>query len=580
MSFAAAAGKVLEGRYRLIEPLGQGGMGMVWRAEHAKLKTAVAVKLIAPAMVASDEANARFLREAQVAASLESPNVVRVLDFGIEDDTPFLVMELLTGETLGARISRGPLTPEETAKVIGQVARGIGKAHQANVIHCDLKPENVFLAKVDGEDTVKVLDFGVAKAAAFDPVTMTGAVLGTLLYMSPEQLESRKNVGPQSDLYSLAVIAFECLSGRALFRAESIGEIVRKICTDPLPVPSTVASVPSGFDAWFARAAHRDPAVRFSNGREMSDALATALSTPIARTQMGAPVSSPRPSQPSTAPLGATVSAPRMGGTARAGFRVSPNPRTRLLEIELWGFWDAELTSAYRLAAEAAQDEMAGSPFAALVEQSRHPAQKEPIPEVKVGLIKRAISKGLVRAAVVAGDNAVGQMQRNREAKTAGAEPRFFADDREARAWLADADIFARRGGDERGGFSVHANPHSRLLKVERWGLWEPALAGEFKATILNACEELRGEPWLSLSIATKHPPQSPEVQAFQGETLAVAKTYGLVRAAMVAESALAAMMIRRLTQEAHLDVARIFTSEVDARTWLAELEPRTRWSS
>src|SRR6185295_12830857 len=140
--------------------LGQGGMGTVWRAEHAKLKTAVAVKLIAPSLVASEEALARFHREAQVAAALDSPHVIRILDFGVEEDTPFIAMELLEGETLGARLARiSAISPADTARVVAQIARAIGRAHQANVVHCDLKPDNVFLAQVDGEEIVKVLDF-------------------------------------------------------------------------------------------------------------------------------------------------------------------------------------------------------------------------------------------------------------------------------------------------------------------------------------------------------------------------------------------------------------------------------------
>src|SRR5258708_39715826 len=122
MTFVAAAGKVLDGRYLLVAPLGQGGMGMVWRAQHTQLKTAVALKFVLPTMVASEEAHARFRREAQLAAALESPNIVRVLDFGVEDGTPFLVMELLQGETLGARIAQGALSPVETAAIVAQIA--------------------------------------------------------------------------------------------------------------------------------------------------------------------------------------------------------------------------------------------------------------------------------------------------------------------------------------------------------------------------------------------------------------------------------------------------------------------------
>ena len=275
--------RVLAGRYRLEERLGAGGMGAIWRAEHLMLQAPVAVKIIDRDAVRDEQTLARFLREAKAAASLRSPHVVQILDYGMDEGVPFIVMELLEGETLAERLKRcGRLSPAETARIMTHVGRAIGRAHEAGIVHRDLKPENVFIVHNEDDDIAKVLDFGVAKVergqlAIEGEKTRTGSILGTPYYMSPEQAQGNKAVDYRSDLWSLGVIAFECLTGRRPFYSEGLGDLVLSICVRELPVPSAYASVPIGFDAWFAQAIARDPEQRFQSAREMTDALRETL---------------------------------------------------------------------------------------------------------------------------------------------------------------------------------------------------------------------------------------------------------------------------------------------------------------
>jgi eukaryotic-like serine/threonine-protein kinase len=276
-------GLVLLGRYKLEERLGEGGMGAIWRAEHQVLQAPVAVKILARDVADSEETAARFIREAKAAASLRSPHVVQTMDYGVEGGLPFIVMELLEGVTLRQRLKeRKTLEPVETARIVTHVARAMTRAHDAGIVHRDLKPENIFLVKNDDAEIAKVLDFGVAKveAATLGPdgnKTRTGSLLGTPYYMSPEQAQGNKEVDHRSDLWSLGVIAFECLTGKRPFTSDALGDLVLAICIRPIPVPSEFATVPAGFDDWFAKATAREPGDRFQSAREMADAFRECL---------------------------------------------------------------------------------------------------------------------------------------------------------------------------------------------------------------------------------------------------------------------------------------------------------------
>jgi eukaryotic-like serine/threonine-protein kinase len=269
------AARILGGKYRLVRKLDQGGMGSVWYAEHLVLNSPVAVKLLELENLEGGPSVQRFLREAQTAASLRSPHVVQVLDYGVEENTPFIVMELLEGESLAQRLRRvGRLTPRETERVIAQVARAIGRAHDAGVIHRDLKPANVFVVRDADLEHVKVLDFGIAKATAgAGDHTQSGTFLGTPAYASPEQVQGSRALDHRTDIWSLGVIAFECLLGSRPFVGDTFGAVVLAVCSKPLPVPSSAGAVPQGFDAWFAKACARHPEARFASARQAAEAL-------------------------------------------------------------------------------------------------------------------------------------------------------------------------------------------------------------------------------------------------------------------------------------------------------------------
>src|SRR3954470_13471312 len=250
------AGTVLAEKYRLESLIGRGGMGSVWRAEHLGLNAPVAVKLLNLVQFeGASDALARFHREARSAAAIRSPHVVQILDHGVDATfgVPFIVMELMEGESLANRLTRcGRIAPAEVGKVFAHVARALSRAHEAGIVHRDLKPDNVFLVLNEDEEVAKVLDFGIAKAQAHalgsDSNTRTGAIMGTAYYMSPEQISGTKNVDFRTDLWAMGVMACECLTGRRPFEAETIGGITLKICIEPIPLPSSFAAVPAGFD--------------------------------------------------------------------------------------------------------------------------------------------------------------------------------------------------------------------------------------------------------------------------------------------------------------------------------------------
>jgi len=278
---AVQTGRVLAERYRIGAKIGHGGMGSVWEAEHLSLGTTIAIKLIATDIAHGELARARFVREARSAAALQSPHVVQILDYGVDGALPYIAMERLQGEPLSRLLERdGPLSPHVLLTVVSHVSRALSKAHAMGIVHRDLKPDNIFVIRDEDGPRCKVLDFGIAKGLPGDPTdaqTHSGVMLGTPYYMSPEQARDASAAESASDLWSLGVIAFECLVGRRPFDGTSVATISVQILVDPIPVPSEHATVPPGFDAWFARATARDPSQRFASARELTSTLATAL---------------------------------------------------------------------------------------------------------------------------------------------------------------------------------------------------------------------------------------------------------------------------------------------------------------
>lgn len=274
-------GAMLTPNLRLLRLLGKGGMGSVWLAEHRLLGAEVAVKLLSPELANEPEALERFRREATAVAQLKSPHVVAIHDFGEAAGTPYFVMERLEGEDLGARIERTSRLPiGVTTAIVVQTCKALARVHELGIVHRDLKPGNIFLSNVDGDLLVKLLDFGVAKTqlgANELHHTSDSAVLGTPLYMSPEQVLSTRSVSFASDLYSLGVVAYECLAGRRPFAGETVGALHVAIASGTYtPITALDRSLAPALDAWFARALHRDPASRFASARAMADAFLAA----------------------------------------------------------------------------------------------------------------------------------------------------------------------------------------------------------------------------------------------------------------------------------------------------------------
>ncbi len=270
---------------QLLEPLGTGSMGAVWMAWDKKSEAPVAIKILAPARSGlGRERVSRFKREAWAAAQIPSPHVARTFGIGeTEDATPFIVMELLHGETLASRLAGGAmLSLADAALLLRQLADALGHAHARGIVHRDLKPENIWLE--DGHDALfaKVLDFGVAKktAAVLEDsfVTAAGVMVGTPDYMSPEQVFGSKDVDYRADLWGLAVVAYRSITGRLPFTRTSPHALCIAICrADYTPATAVRPDLPAALDPWFQRALQSRAHQRFPTAHEMAEAFVTAV---------------------------------------------------------------------------------------------------------------------------------------------------------------------------------------------------------------------------------------------------------------------------------------------------------------
>jgi tRNA A-37 threonylcarbamoyl transferase component Bud32 len=268
---------VLADRYELGPVLGEGGMARVHRGLDRQLRRHVAVKVLAPPFDRDRSFVERFRREARAAAGLGHPNIVAVFDSGSDDGTHFIVTELVEGETLAGLLGRdGPMPPAEAVAVAVDVARALTAAHERGLIHRDIKPGNVMVLP-DGR--VKVVDFGIARAAGSDTLTGTGVVLGSTAYLSPEQAGSQP-VDERADLYALGCVLYEMLTGHVPFRADTpIATMYRHVNEDP-PPPSTIVAVSPELEGVVMRCLEKDPKRRFASAAELEAAL---LAVPLAR---------------------------------------------------------------------------------------------------------------------------------------------------------------------------------------------------------------------------------------------------------------------------------------------------------
>lgn len=283
---ALGSDDLIGGKYRLIEKLAEGGMGAVWRARHEALETDVAVKLMAAGVSGKELALARFEREAKASAKLKSHHIVRVHDYGLEGETPFMVMELLEGEDLRTRLHRdGPMSVEQLAPIFHQICKGLEVAHEAGFVHRDLKPSNVFLAREGKEEVVKVVDFGVAretKTQLVEDQTSSGTVVGSPHHMSPEQAHGER-VDHRSDLWSLGVLVFRLLTGKKPFSGDQMTAILIAVVSHAVPKPSELRpELPADVDLFIERALTRNVERRFQSAGAMRRAFdALAAGNPI-----------------------------------------------------------------------------------------------------------------------------------------------------------------------------------------------------------------------------------------------------------------------------------------------------------
>jgi serine/threonine-protein kinase len=277
---SVAPGTLIADRYRVEDVLGEGGMGIVYRAEHVHIRKRVAIKVLLPRWTRTAEVVARFEREAVAAGAIADPHVAAATDFGrLADGSFFLVLEYLEGRTLRSELKVAPFEPVRALAIARGIALGIAAAHAKGVVHRDLKPENVMLVERDGDpDFVKVLDFGIARiegppAASGPALTSAGAILGTPDYMAPEQALGTP-VDARADLYALGVMLFEMLTGGCPFRGGAVTVLRQHMLTPPPPLPPEMAArLPTAVQVLVARLLQKEPDARYANATELDYAL-------------------------------------------------------------------------------------------------------------------------------------------------------------------------------------------------------------------------------------------------------------------------------------------------------------------
>jgi serine/threonine-protein kinase len=297
--------ELIGGKYRPLGIIGEGAMGIVYSVEHILTGEQLALKVMTSHHGATRDAIERFKREARASAKIKSEHVVRIIDADVApelDRAPYLVMDLLEGTDLEKASADQPVNPPMVLEWLRQIARALEKAHRIGIVHRDLKPENLFLSyREDGRPLIKILDFGIAKIAAESTgTTQSGQILGTPLYMSPEQARGDPaHIGPSSDLYALGLIAYKLLVGTPYWNATSVAGIIGQVLYEAMEPPSSRGS-PLGpeFDQWFLRACNRDASLRFGTAIEQVEMLARALNLPTTDAALDALRSNPGASNP------------------------------------------------------------------------------------------------------------------------------------------------------------------------------------------------------------------------------------------------------------------------------------------
>jgi serine/threonine protein kinase, bacterial len=267
------------GRYRLIELLGRGGMGEVWRAHDTEIDSTVAITMLLPSFADDEKFEQRFRREARAAARLDDPHVVPIHDVGEIDGRLFVAMRLIQGQDLQTLLDAGPLSPGRAVAVVGQIAEALQAAHRVGLVHRDIKPSNILVAE---NDFAYLIDFGIARAAGEAGLTSTGATIGTWSYMAPERFTTGL-AEASSHIYALACVLYQCLTGELRFPAVALEQIFAAHLSAPPPRPSSEQpTIPTAMDTVIATGMAKDPDQRYATTVELAEAARDALTVPTA----------------------------------------------------------------------------------------------------------------------------------------------------------------------------------------------------------------------------------------------------------------------------------------------------------
>ncbi|WP_437777433.1 serine/threonine-protein kinase [Sorangium sp. So ce1097] len=533
-------------RYQVLRVIKAGGMGAVYEVMDDVTAARRALKVMLPSLLDSEELRARFALEARITGIIESDHIVRTSDAGVDDETgtPFIVMELLRGEELGSLIKkRGALPADDVAIYLFQAALALDKTHAAGIVHRDLKPDNLFVTiRDDGSPCVKILDFGIAKVIEqHHASTLTRQMLGTPVYMAPEQIRAERNIGPRVDIYALGQVAYALLVGETYWtqEAEAIpspyllaSELLRGATESPCARAARrrSASLLPAFDAWFFKATALRPEDRFERASVAVSSLADALGVPLPRASRvvllpdppppglpGPPGPSPtdptQPSRPGVPPGFAdipTVTVPELARSTSDAPKTPPGP-TRT------------------------PPELGRTP----------PSQRPPDPPPPTSKSPETRSRP-------------SSLETSGRTSSAGEPSRR-------------SDPTSRRERVSQRRFQIRADVMTGILHVKVWGFWDveeaKAYLDEFRqkaSTLLHL-----GRPWYVLADIADFPPQKPDVSPYVGQTMAYAVEHDMRRAANLVHSALSKMQISRLSASMGLPEYSFFTSEADAIAWL-----------
>lgn len=541
-------GGLFQGRYQVIRCIKSGGMGSVYEVLDQKTASRRALKVMLPQLLSNESLRARFELEAKITGAIESDHLVRVLDAGVDADSqmPFLVMELLRGEDLSSVVAReGILQPHDVALYIGQTARALDKTHAANVVHRDLKPDNLFLTYRD-DDTpcVKILDFGIAKATdiAVEGV-QTRPMMGTPLYMSPEQMRAEK-VGPATDIYALAHIAYALLTGEPYWKSElddcpSPFLLAVEVLQGVQEMPSARAmrrksvELPTAFDAWFIKATARIPNDRYPRASLAALALADVFGIEAA------PRYTYLPAPPRMAPVppehAADSTQPR-GRESAPPPEVVVTPHDPLPNIET-----APPVAVRQVPLDVVQDEPPYVPTKTSVRDI--PARDTPAQGTPAHGTRFAVG-----ARTDPNVNTV---------KTPGGSPK------------AEAATPATGVGLKKKGFLVDVDMRTCIVKVKVWGFWSVEDGQAYVEEFKRVASKVLGRPWYVLADIADFTAQKPEVSVLVEQTMAFATSNGMVKAANLVSSSLGKMQISRLSQAMGLPEFSFFQTERQAIEWL-----------